>query len=260
MEFYREIDSTNRVVKTALAQGCSQGFCVAALEQTAGYGRQGRTWSSPRGGLYFSVALRPQVALDELPPLALLVALALREGITRLQLIAHPDDLLIKWPNDVVLAQPDGAFCKVCGISSEYHAGGVCVGVGLNVLRRAAAETDGRYLPGYLSDRAGVRFEELANFDEDGALKEGGARVIVGEIVGILEGFLPRWEKEGFEPFADKYNSCSFLFGKSVAVANIMDDVQTTGIVCGIDAKGRLLVRTPRGEIEALVAGEAHLV
>ena len=113
MEFYREISSTNDVVKAALKQGCEQGFCAASLKQTAGYGRQGRSWSSPLGGLYFSVALHPQADLEKIPTLALLAALAIRQGIVQLDLVRKSDDLFIKWPNDVVLAQPDGTFRKV---------------------------------------------------------------------------------------------------------------------------------------------------
>lgn len=260
MEFYRQIDSTNTVVKKALEQGCDQGFCCAALEQTAGYGRQGRVWSSPLGGLYFSVALRPQANLEKVPTLALLAALAIREGIAQLQLVERPEDLLIKWPNDVVLARPEGGFRKVCGISSEYHAGGVCVGMGINVLRQAAIETDGRYLPGYLSDVAGARFGELAGFDAAGALKELGAQKIAQAIVESLLDCLPLWEAEGFAPFAEKYNAHSYLFGKSITVENTMDAVQTQGVVCGVNAQGQLLLQTARGEIETVIAGEAHLV
>lgn len=260
MEFYREIGSTNDVVKAALKQGCEQGFCAVSLRQTAGYGRQGRSWSSPLGGLYFSVALRPQADLEKIPTLALLAALAIRQGIVQLDLVRKGDELLIKWPNDVVLAQPSGTFRKVCGISCEYCEGGVCVGMGINVLRQAAVQTDGRYLPGYLSDVAGVRFSELAGFDETGALKEPGAQLIAQTIVDILVGFMPQWQAEGFAPFADKYNSCSYLFQKRVAVANIMGDVQTEGVVCGIDALGRLLVETHQGELIPVIAGEAHLV
>ena len=260
MEFYRQIDSTNTVVKKALEQGCDQGFCCAALEQTAGYGRQGRSWSSPLGGLYFSVALRPTGSLAKASTLALLAALAIREGIAQLQLVERSEDLLIKWPNDVVLAQPEGGFRKVCGISSEYHAGGVCVGMGINVLRQAAVETDGRYLPGYLSDVAGPRFEELAGFDAAGALKEPGARLIAQTIAENLVGYMPLWEEQGFAPFAEKYNSFSYLFGKNVAVANSMDQVQFQGMVCGIDAQGRMMMQTPEGEIKLVVSGEAHLV
>ena len=127
-------------------------------------------------------------------------------------------------------------------------------------MRQAAVQTDGRYLPGYLSDVAGARFSELAGFDETGALKESGAQLMAQTIVDILVGFMPQWQAEGFAPFADKYNSCSYLFQKPVAVANIMGDVQTEGVVCGIDALGRLLIETRQGEIVPVIAGEAHLV
>ena len=198
--------------------------------------------------------------MDKIPTVALLAALAIRESITELQLVRSATDVLIKWPNDVVLEQTDGMFHKVCGISSEFFAGGVCVGMGINVLRQAGVQTDGRYLPGYLSDVAGARFEELAGFDARGALKEQGAQLIAQAVIDTLLGFLPEWEEKGFAPFADKYNNCSYLYGKRVAVANIMDAVQTEGTVCGVDALGRLLIETPQDQIVPIIAGEAHLV
>ena len=215
MEFYREIGSTNDVVKRGLEQGCKAGFSAVALKQTAGYGRQGRAWSSPMGGLYFSVALRPQASLDKIPTLALLAALAIRESITELQLVRSATDVLIKWPNDVVLEQTDGTFRKVCGISSEFFAGGVCVGMGINVLRQAGVQTDGRYLPGYLSDVAGARFEELAGFDARGALKEQGAQLIAQAVIDTLLGFLPEWEEKGFAPFSAPASSTRTHAGTS---------------------------------------------
>lgn len=261
MQFYREIDSTNRVVKEALDHGCEQGFCAAALKQTAGYGRQGRTWSSPLGGLYFSVALRPQVPVEKVPTLALLAVLAIRESLVDLELVKDPAELQIKWPNDLVLPCSDGqSFHKLCGISSEYSNGGVCVGMGLNVLRHAGVVTDGRYQPGYVSDVAGPRFEELAGFDAQGALRPEGAQVIVQRVVDTLVGYIPQWEAEDFAPFAEKYAAYSYLQGREIRIANTMDATQTEGMVCGIDAAGRLLIQTPRCEIEALTAGEVHLV
>lgn len=97
-----EVDSTNNVVKDALRAGEPEGLVVRAWRQSGGYGRQGRAWTSPLGGLYCSWLLRPDVPPEQLPTLSLVVGLAFRRALA---LLAGEDGgrVLVKWPNDVVL-------------------------------------------------------------------------------------------------------------------------------------------------------------
>src|SRR5699024_199764 len=66
-----EVSSTNDEVKRAIDAGEAEGLVVRALRQSGGYGRQGRVWASPEGGLYCSLLLRPQVTPAALPTLSL---------------------------------------------------------------------------------------------------------------------------------------------------------------------------------------------
>ncbi|MFR1637678.1 MAG: biotin--[acetyl-CoA-carboxylase] ligase [Eggerthellaceae bacterium] len=85
--------------------GEPEGLVVRALRQVSGYGRQGRSWTSPEGGLYCSLLLRPQVAPRELPTLSLVVGMAVRRALVALAGARAEEAVRIKWPNDVVLAQ-----------------------------------------------------------------------------------------------------------------------------------------------------------
>jgi BirA family biotin operon repressor/biotin-[acetyl-CoA-carboxylase] ligase len=117
----RVTDSTNERAK-ALAAGAPHGLLVTASEQTAGHGRQGRSWSAPPGeGLLMSLVLHDWT---ELLPLAAAVAVAETCG----------DAAGIKWPNDVLV---DGR--KVAGILVEGRPQeGWCVlGIGVNVAVRS---------------------------------------------------------------------------------------------------------------------------
>lgn len=98
-----EVDSTNNVVKRALRDGEASGLVVRAWRQTGGYGRQGRSWTSPEGGLYCSWLFRPSVEPAALPTLSLVVGLAFRRALASLAGDSG-DRILVKWPNDVVLA------------------------------------------------------------------------------------------------------------------------------------------------------------
>jgi len=132
-----ETSSTNDyVLRQIVALGAaSDGHVVFAEHQSAGRGRLGRSWASPRGAsLLFSVLLR-----DDSPRLlparvAMASALAVAEGIDR----ATDVEPALRWPNDVYARNK-----KLAGILVETRdvGGGtraVVVGVGVNCLQQAA--------------------------------------------------------------------------------------------------------------------------
>ena len=117
----RSTDSTNARARALAVAGAPHGTLVTAAEQTAGRGRQGRTWSAPPGrALLASLVLRDAPAL-----LALASALAVADVVG--------DGAAIKWPNDVLLDAR-----KVSGILAESHPqeGWVVLGIGINVAVR----------------------------------------------------------------------------------------------------------------------------
>jgi BirA family biotin operon repressor/biotin-[acetyl-CoA-carboxylase] ligase len=119
---HRITDSTNERAKQLAAAGAPHGTLVTAEEQTAGRGRQGRSWSAAPGeALLLSIVLRPP---DELLPLRAAVAVA--ESI--------PVPARIKWPNDVWVAGK-----KISGILVEGRPqeGWGVLGIGLNVATRS---------------------------------------------------------------------------------------------------------------------------
>lgn len=121
------IDSTNAEVARRAAGGADAGLLVLADEQTAGRGRQGRTWHAPPGtSLMGSLLLRPGAAVEHLTLLPLLVGLALAEAS---ETLVSGAQLSLKWPNDLLA---DGRKCA--GILVEAPAPDVVVaGLGVNV-------------------------------------------------------------------------------------------------------------------------------
>jgi BirA family biotin operon repressor/biotin-[acetyl-CoA-carboxylase] ligase len=120
----RRTDSTNERAK-ALAAGAPHGLLITASEQTAGHGRQGRSWTAPAGeALLMSLVLHDW---PELLPLAAAVAVAETTGA----------GARIKWPNDVLV---DGR--KVAGILVEGRPqeGWAVLGIGVNVAVREFPE------------------------------------------------------------------------------------------------------------------------
>jgi BirA family biotin operon repressor/biotin-[acetyl-CoA-carboxylase] ligase len=117
------VGSTNARARELVAEGAAHGTLVTADEQTAGRGRQGRTWSTPRG-----VAIAASLILREFDAL-----LPLRAGLAVAD-VAGPE-ALVKWPNDVWVGGR-----KVAGILVEAHNGEWAIlGIGVNVAVDPAA-------------------------------------------------------------------------------------------------------------------------
>jgi BirA family biotin operon repressor/biotin-[acetyl-CoA-carboxylase] ligase len=124
-----ECTSTNEVVREMAEKAAPHGLVVIAETQTAGRGRLGRTWSSPKGGIWMSILIRPAglaLLADSLPLIgALAVAKSLRE--------CWNVDAQVRWPNDVIA---EGR--KLAGVLVESTAKGnewvfATLGLGINV-------------------------------------------------------------------------------------------------------------------------------
>ncbi len=158
VEKYDEVSSTNDLIKERIDEGENEGLVVVAKRQTAGYGRRGNTWSSPDGGLYMSILLRPLVGVENLPTLPHACAIAVRRAIVSFMAPSTADAVKIKWPNDIVYMNGDDRiFNKLCGISVEQRGGAICLGIGVNVVRSESPVLyESKNRPAYVS--------ELANF------------------------------------------------------------------------------------------------
>lgn len=128
IEVFDELESTNAAMKARGRAGALHGAALRARVQTAGRGQRAHTWSSPEGGLYLSILIRPGVPRDALPGLPVACALgalrALREaGCPRASL---------KWPNDIVVGRR-----KLAGMLTELSSSkeGVFAvyGIGVNM-------------------------------------------------------------------------------------------------------------------------------
>jgi BirA family biotin operon repressor/biotin-[acetyl-CoA-carboxylase] ligase len=145
---HRVTDSTNARARELALSGAPHGTLVTAAEQTFGRGRQGRSWSAPRGdALLMSLLVRE---VNPLLPLA--AAVAVCEAVEPLQ-------AAIKWPNDVWIERR-----KVAGILLEGRPqeGWAVVGIGLNVKTREfppelAATATSLAIAGHDISIAGVR-------------------------------------------------------------------------------------------------------
>lgn len=220
----RETTSTNEVARELALAGAPSGTIVTADAQSAGRGRQGRTWSAPPGrALLMSVIVRDP---PEFIPLCAGIAVARACG----------PQAGIKWPNDVLLPAQPGAppTRKVAGILVEGRPqdGWAVVGIGMNV---AVGLSD---LPPELHDRAATLGREP------------------GQVPVVRDALLRELERAlALDPEAilDAWRARDALRGREISWA------EGRGLAAGVDADGRLIVELPDGRRAHLDAGEVHL-
>ena len=115
LEYTEEIDSTNNRARALAEAGCDEWTVVLAESQTAGRGRLGRQFYSPKGGgIYMSVVVRPDCEVQYANMLTLAAAAAVVEAIEAVCDIKAQ----IKWVNDIFVNMR-----KVCGILTEASVG-----------------------------------------------------------------------------------------------------------------------------------------
>jgi BirA family biotin operon repressor/biotin-[acetyl-CoA-carboxylase] ligase len=127
--YHAELASTMDAAKELARKGCPNFTAVIAGRQTGGRGRLNRQWSSEKGGLYFTMVLRP-----DLPPvLSFRVGFLASLTLARILNEMFGIDVRVKWPNDLLVDE-----CKICGMLSELEAEAdrltfINIGIGLNV-------------------------------------------------------------------------------------------------------------------------------
>ncbi len=258
--YFEEVDSTNTAAKriaedsgfanTAAKRIAEEGgsadwhgTVVVAEEQTAGKGRRGRFWSSPRGtGLFFSILLKPQIEPGNASMLTLVKGMATVKGIAQVTGL-NPQ---IKWPNDVVL---NGK--KIVGILTEMSAqvdyvNHIVVGTGINV-----HQAD---FPQEIAKTATSLKLELQKAGRNVQLSR-------AELLGAVLTYFERYyeiylQTQDLSALQEEYNSMLVNIGKGVRVLDPLGEYEGTAL--GIDNRGQLLVDRGK-EICEVSSGEVSV-
>lgn len=233
---FDEIDSTNTEAVRQARLGAER-LCIIARQQTAGRGRQGRRWTSPKdAGLYLSIVLRPKIEPRYVPLITLASAIAVHDVIEAFGLAAD-----IKWPNDVLINDK-----KVSGILSEAvetdRGLAVIVGIGINV-KPDSFPSDLSHSATSIESETGkaVEFFELES--------------------SLLEHF-SHWNDilcgtDGPEAVVKEWSGrSSFATSKEVKVTLASETI--TGVTDGLEQNGALRVRKTDGETIFVQAGDVE--
>jgi BirA family transcriptional regulator, biotin operon repressor / biotin---[acetyl-CoA-carboxylase] ligase len=230
------VDSTNEEARRRALAGDADHLWIVADKQTAGRGRRGRAWISPKGNLHASALM-----IDPCPP-ALAAQLGFVAGVAlaRAARDLSATDIGLKWPNDLMCRGAKCAGILVEGIGLGDQRAACVVGVGVNCahapeglgyatscLTRAGGEAVG---PGELFERLVERFGEA----------------------------LDAWRMgQAFDRIRAAWLDCALGLGERIAIQNSAGERE--GVFEGIDAAGRLLMRSEHG-LDAIEAADLWLL
>lgn len=218
-----ETGSTNDEALALGRSGAAHGAAVAARAQTAGRGRRGHAWESPRGNLYLSVILRPEVVPARLPGLAAACGLGVVGGLVA---AGCGGEVRLKWPNDVLARGRKLAGILVEAARDEGGQTFAACGVGVNV------ELAPREL-------GAISLAELGDTPSFSALAE----VLRAAIVGRVDAWAAAGGERPLDGIRDDYQALLAWRGEKVRVLAAEDGAgRVRGTLEGVDPWGRAVV------------------
>jgi biotin-[acetyl-CoA-carboxylase] ligase BirA-like protein len=234
--YFRSLSSTNDVAKGLATKGIGEGTIVVTETQTEGKGRLGRKWASPKGGLWFSIILRPRTQSHHVTKLTLLASVAVAETMARL----YRQKVEIKWPNDVLV---NGK--KACGILTEGKIRGEAVdfavlGIGIN----ANFSLDALPLP--LQYSATTLKNQLD--------REVSREALLCELLGRIEFYYNFFIRADFDAILNNWRSLAAFLGSYVEVRSEKEKMR--GWAVDIDNDGALIVRLRDKMLRKVTSGE----
>ncbi len=238
MIYAETMTSTNAVLKAAAESGAPAGTVALCEEQTAGRGRRGRNWTSPKGqGLWISLLLRPSLPPGRVQLITFAVALAMAEATEKETGLA----VAVKWPNDLVIGGK-----KACGILLEFSGDAesvayVVAGAGLNVGK-------GAYPP--------ELYGQAASLEDALGIPPKRAPILRAYLRG-MEKYMENLEREGLAGILPAYEKRSCTLHKPVRVLG--GGAEFSGTAVGLDENGGLLVKLQDGTVRHVLAGDVSV-
>lgn len=230
------VDSTNNYAKKIAKNNENEGTVIIADEQTGGRGRKQRPWLSPKGGLWFSILLRPSIPPNRAMIVTMCSACAIAEAIKQ-QTSCNPS---IKWPNDILINNK-----KVCGILTELSAeidkiNYLIVGIGLNA-----------------NNEVPQSLKSIAT----SLLKETGSTIdlvsLFVSILSSLEQLYKALANDDISLIRETWIRYSSTLGSIIKVETEKEEMRGTAI--GLGENGELIVQTPKGEKKIITGDITYL-
>ena len=205
-----------------------EGEWLLAREQDAGRGRQGREWVSSAGNFHGSTLVQLRADDPPAPSLSLAAGLALIEAV---DVAISRQALMLKWPNDLMLAGR-----KLAGILLERSGDSVAVGFGLNLA--STPQIEGRETAALASEMA----------------PEAVAPLLAGSFARMLQ----LWRGSETSYLVRAWEQRAHPVGTAITVHVSKDEI-LNGRFGGLDRDGALRLIRDDGSVEVVRAADIFL-
>ncbi len=226
---YPEATTTMDAAKALAREGVPHMSCCIAENQTKGRGRLNRKWVSSRGGLWFTLIIRPQLP----PPMVYIYNFAASLTLSRVMNRLFDLEIRVKWPNDLLLEDK-----KLTGLLSEMETRAdlisfLAIGIGINVN----------------NDPSGGPFEATSLKNVLG--RDLPRRKILSEFLTEFEALT---REIRISEIMAQWRDCTATIGREVRVET--HDKVLCGRAVGVEDSGSLVIKTKEGKSLEIIYGD----
>lgn len=230
------IDSTNSEARRVLSRGADGNFVISAGEQISGRGRNGRIWESRPGNLYMSILLEADGFYNRQSDISFVTALAVYDSISEIsRTCASKVDLIIKWPNDILIngAKISGILLESIKSNAKHY---LIIGIGVNIA-----------LSPNLSDKKTISCADLN-------IKNISPSLMLDIIMKHFSYYYNLWQDKGFTPVRQLWLERSCKRGEVITVSDGRNRI--SGLFQDIDENGAIVLKLASGEHCKLSTGD----
>ena len=227
--YFHETSSTMDIAKDLARKGCPDFTVVLAGRQKKGRGRLNRIWRSDRGGLYFTIVLRPQIPIMLSTRISFLASMTLarilREG--------YDVDARVKWPNDILVNER-----KISGMLTEMEAEAdrvnfFNIGIGINVNNDPSRSVAQAFSLKKILGRQISRKELLSRF---------------------LDEFESGMQLVDFDCIVSEWKKYTITLNRHVRIVTNQETLE--GIATDVDDNGALILKMADGSLKEILYGD----
>ena len=230
-EHYNTLNSTKSLAENYIKnQKYNDHFLIIADEQINGVGRNENLWTSPKGGLWFSLVLN-HLSLQK--SLTLFIGYCVLKSLNEL---TNSQLFQTKWPNDIYLYNKKIAGI-ICSQYPQFNMTSINIGINTNCSNKELPETANS-------------IKSALNITIDNEL-------YLNTIISNIMSNLSQYESMGLPLFKDYYEKHDFLKNKYINI--ISGDKVHKGHYIDINNDGALLLKNDNDQIETVYAGSVSM-
>ena len=240
--YFEELDSTQNFAQQIAADKKENGTIVIAEKQTSGRGRLDRKWTSPKGGIWFSLIIHPKFDVSSSTLIPILSAVALSKSIKKILGV----ETEVKWPNDIILNGKKVAGILVDASVQANDIDYLILGIGINF------DIDTKKLE--------KRLSKTPNFYGVNSLRGNNnktpPKILLKEFLFQFEKNLSSLDKGEKAKIVKEWTKNAAGIGRKITINTSSGKI--SGIAQGIDTDGALKIKTKK-KIERVLVGDVDL-